>query len=80
MPGLRDTIGVKLIDVQAGAVDIALARGSKLAQQYRSVHGGVPTSTADAAAGYAVLTVGSAVSGVLATELEVNFLRPVGGE
>ena len=37
------------------------------------------TSIADAAAGYAAMTLAPSGSGVLTTELKVNFLRP-GGE
>lgn len=73
-------ISAELRDVTAGAVDIALRRNPNLAQQYGYVHGGVLTSIADAAAGYAALTIGAPGTGVLTTELKVNFLRPARGE
>ncbi|MGI9425530.1 MAG: PaaI family thioesterase [Hyphomicrobiaceae bacterium] len=73
-------IGAILAHVGVGEVDIALPRNEALAQQYGYVHGGVLTSIADAAAGYAALTVSELDCGVLTTELKVNFLRPARGE
>jgi uncharacterized protein (TIGR00369 family) len=71
-------IGGELGRVEAGAVDIALPFNASLAQQHGYVHGGVITAIADAAAGYAALTLAPVGSGVLTTELKVNFLRPAG--
>lgn len=71
-------IGGELIRVEPGAVDIALAHREELAQQHGYVHGGVVTAIADAAAGYAAMTLAASGSGVLTTELKVNFLRPAG--
>lgn len=75
-----NTIGAELGDVDRGLVDIHLPRNRSLDQQYGFVHGGVLTALADAAAGYAALTVSSADKGVLTTELKVNFLRPASGD
>jgi uncharacterized protein (TIGR00369 family) len=71
-------IGGELGEVAPGAVDIALPFKAELAQQHGYVHGGVITAIADAAAGYAALTLAPAGRGVLTTELKVNFLRPAG--
>ncbi len=71
-------LGATLQSVSAGAVSIALPFKPALAQQYGYVHGGVITSIADAAAGYAAMTLAAAGIGVLTTELKVNFLRPAG--
>ena len=73
------TIGASLAHVAAGEVDIALPWNEALAQQHGYVHGGVLTSIADAAAGYAALTISDRDQGVLTTELKVNFLRPARG-
>lgn len=73
-------IGADLVHVAAGEVDIALAHTKDLEQQDGYVHGGVLTAIADAAAGYAALTVSAAHVGVLTTELKVNFLRVAKGE
>ena len=73
-------IGAKLVHVGAGEVDIELARNANLLQQDGYVHGGVLTAIADAAAGYAALSISAKDIGVLTTELKVNFLRAAGGD
>lgn len=73
-------IGAELIHVGAGEVDIQLGRNANLLQQDGYVHGGVLTAIADAAAGYAALSISSKDVGVLTTELKVNFLRAAGGD
>ena len=71
-------IGGTLERVDPGEVDIALKYKPELTQQHGYVHGGVITSIADAAAGYAAMTLAAPSVGVLTTELKVNFLRPAG--
>lgn len=72
-------IGARLGDVTPGRVEIRLPSNPNLLQQHGYVHGGVLTSIADAAAGYAALSVSAPGTGVLTTELKVNFLRPASG-
>ena len=71
-------MAAELRRVVPGAVDIALPFKPALAQQHGHVHGGAITSIADTAAGYAAMTLSSPGTGVLTTELKVNFLRPAG--
>ena len=71
-------VGGELRRVDPGEVDIALPFKPELAQQHGYVHGGVITSIADAAAGYAAMTLAAVDVGALTTELKVNFLRPAG--
>ena len=71
-------IGCELRRVEPGVVDIALPFRSELAQQHGYVHGGVVTSIADAAAGFAAMTLVGPDIDVLTAELKVNFLRPAG--
>ena len=71
-------VGAELRHVGAGAVDIELPFRAALTQHAGYVHGGVLTAIADAAAGYAAMTLAATDFGVLTTELKVNFLRPVG--
>ena len=75
-----NTIGGELGEVDVGAVNIHLPRNRSLDQQYGFVHGGVLAALADAAAGYAALTVSPPGVGVLTTEFKVNYLRPASGE
>ena len=76
---LVNFIGARLVHVAAGEIDIALPKRNEILQQHGFIHGGVLTSIADAAAGYAALSVAAPATGVLTTELKVNFLRPAGG-
>lgn len=71
-------IGAELMHVAPGSVDIGLPFKRELTQQAGYVHGGVLTTIADAAAGYAAMTLAAREFGVLTTELKVNFLRPAG--
>lgn len=71
-------IAATLVRVDPGEVDIGLGFKPELSQQHGYVHGGVLTSIADAAAGYAAMTLSGPGVGVLTTELKVNFLRPAG--
>jgi uncharacterized protein (TIGR00369 family) len=69
-------LGGELIKVEAGEIEIRLPYRSSHTQQYGYIHGGVVTTIADAAAAYAAMTLAAAGTGVLTTELKVNFLRP----
>ena len=71
-------IGAELTRIEPAAVDIGLPFKRDLAQQHGYVHGGAITAIADAAAGYAAMTLAAPGFGVLTTELKVNFLRPAG--
>ena len=58
-------VGGELRRVDPGEVDIALPFKPELAQQHGYVHGGVITSIADAAAGYAAMTLAGVGVGAL---------------
>ncbi|MBU2533649.1 MAG: PaaI family thioesterase [Alphaproteobacteria bacterium] len=71
-------LGCELQRVAPGEIDIRMAFRPEHAQQHGYVHGGAMTAIADAAAGYAAMTLAGPGTGVLTTELKVNFLRPAG--
>lgn len=73
-------IGARLEHIAPGAVDIGVPNDPGLHQQHGYMHGGVLISIADSAAGFAALSLTPPGTGVLTTELKVNFLRPGGGE
>ena len=70
-----DTIGARITHLAAGEVDITMPNTPEVAQQHNYIHGGVLTAIADSAAGYAALSIAAPGTGVLTTELKVNFLR-----
>jgi len=75
-----DHIGARLIHISPGAVDIEIAPMGELKQQYGFFHGGVITSLADSAAGFAALSLFEEDDGVLTAELKINFLAIADGE
>mgnify|MGYP003575398330 CR=1 FL=1 len=74
------TIGAELITVAPGVVEIAIPYRADLTQQHGYLHGGIITTIADTACGYAAYTLMPANSEVLSVEFKVNLLRPAKGQ
>jgi uncharacterized protein (TIGR00369 family) len=72
-------IGAELTRVAPGEVEFSLPYREDLTQQHGFVHGGVITTIADVACGYAALTLMPDPSEVLSVEFKVNLLRPAAG-
>lgn len=73
---LMATLGATLERVEAGEVEIALARSPQLTQQHGFLHAGVVAAIADSANGYAAFTLAPPDHDVLAVEFKINLLRP----
>ncbi|WP_368488013.1 PaaI family thioesterase [Clostridium sp. BJN0013] len=69
-------IGAELEHVEDGKVIITCKRKDTLTQQQGLLHGGVVTSLADVACGYAALTTMPVDSEVLTVEFKINLIRP----
>jgi len=69
-------IGAELHDVSQGKVVVSCRYQEALTQQQGLLHGGVVTSLADVACGYAALTAMPDEVEVLAVEFKINFIRP----
>lgn len=78
--GLMATLGATIGKVEPGYVEIALKPMPAIAQQHGFVHGGAVSAIADAAAGYATLSLLPLDTSVLTTELKINFIAPAIGE
>jgi uncharacterized protein (TIGR00369 family) len=74
------TIGAQLITVEPGVVEIMIPYRADLTQQHGYLHGGIITTIADTACGYAAYTLMPAGSEVLSVEFKVNLLRPAKGK
>ncbi|HEX8284890.1 MAG TPA: PaaI family thioesterase [Pyrinomonadaceae bacterium] len=74
------TLGMRLLRVEPGEVEIALDFDEALTQQHGYVHAGVVAAAADTACGYAALTLTDAGSEVLSVEFKLNLLSPAAGE
>ncbi|MBJ7249923.1 MAG: PaaI family thioesterase [Acetobacteraceae bacterium] len=77
--GLMQLFGASITRIAPGQVEISLAPKPELSQ-HGFVHGGALTAIADSAAGYAALSLMPANSGVLTTEMKINFLAPAAGD
>ena len=75
-----ETLGARLLDVQAGRVVIELPFAPHITQQHGFVHGGVMAAVLDSACGYAASTLMAHDAGVLTIEFKVNLLAPAQGE
>lgn len=78
--GAMTHLGAELAEVGPGRCVIALPFRPELTQQDGFFHGGVVTTIADTAAGFAALTLMPPGARVLSVELKVNFLAPARGE
>jgi uncharacterized protein (TIGR00369 family) len=74
------TIGARLTRVAAGEVVIELPFRADLTQQHGFMHGGIVTTIADSACGYAALSLMVPEAAVLTVEYKVNLLAPARGE
>ena len=74
-----DTLGATVVTVVPGRVEIALIPNKAISQQHGFVHGGAVSAIADAAAGYAALSLMPPDRDVLTTELKINFVAPAKG-
>ena len=74
--GFSHAAGFRIVTVEPGHAEVALARRDDLVQFFGHFHGGVITALADQAAGIAV-TSGLPKGRIGVTvEIKVNFLRP----
>jgi uncharacterized protein (TIGR00369 family) len=77
--GFSGAAGFRVVAIQPGSAEVALARRDDLLQFFGHFHGGVITALADQAAGIAVTS--SLPQGRIGVtlELKVNFLEPARG-
>lgn len=77
---IMSLIGAELSVPEAGVVEIALPYRADLTQQHGYLHGGIVTTIADSAAGYAAYSLMPKGAEVLSIEFKVNLLRPAQGK
>lgn len=66
--------------IEIGRTEIHVPHWDGVEQQHGFVHGGVVGMIADAAAGYAAMTMVSTEASVLTAEYKINFIAPARGE
>lgn len=77
--GMMNHLGVQLLSVTAGQVELALPYSDKVTQQQGGFHGGAIGALADIAGGYAALTVAPEGMEVVTVEYKINFLNSLQG-
>jgi uncharacterized protein (TIGR00369 family) len=77
--GMMNHLGVQLLSVTPGQVELALPYSDKVTQQQGGFHGGAIGALADIAGGYAALTVAPEGMEVVTVEYKINFLNSLQG-
>ena len=79
--GMMQPLGVRLLRVERGLVELVMPYSDKVTQQQGGFHGGAMGALADIAGGYAALTVAPEGMEVVTVEYKINFLASFqGGE
>ena len=78
--GMMATLGVELIAIERGRVQMALRHNDRLTQQHGFLHAGAVASVLDSACGYAAYSVMPAEASVLTVTYTINLLAPAAGD
>ena len=78
--GMMATLGVELIAVERGRVQLALRHDDRFTQQHGFLHAGAVASVLDTACGYAAFSVMPSDAAVLTASYTINLLAPAAGE
>ncbi|MBM3367185.1 MAG: PaaI family thioesterase [Betaproteobacteria bacterium] len=73
-------IGGRLVRIEPGLTEVALAFRDDLTQQKGFVHGGIIGMIADSACGYAAYSLMPATSSLVTVEYKINILAPARGD
>ena len=78
--GMMTTLGVEVVAVEPGRVEMSLRHDDRFTQQHGFLHAGAVASVLDTACGYAAYSVMPPESAVLTATYTVNLLAPAAGE
>jgi uncharacterized protein (TIGR00369 family) len=78
--GVMEHIGALMMSVRPGYCEIELPYSDEVSQQHGFFHGGIISTIADSAAGYAASSLMDAEDGVLTVEYKINFMAPAYGD
>ena len=74
------TLGVELVAIEPGRVEMALAYDDRFTQQHGFLHAGAVASVLDSACGYAAYSVMPPDAEVLTVTYTINLLAPAAGQ
>ena len=78
--GMMATLGVEVIAIERGRVEMALRYDGRFTQQDGFLHAGAVASVLDSACGYAAYTVMPPDAAVLTVTYTINLLAPAAGQ
>jgi uncharacterized protein (TIGR00369 family) len=78
--GMMATLGVELIAIERGRVEMALRHDDRFTQQHGFMHAGAVASVLDSACGYAAYSVMPPDAEVLTVTYTINLLAPAAGQ
>ena len=78
--GMMTTLGVEVIGVEPGRVEMSLRHDDRFTQQHGFLHAGAVASVLDTACGYAAFSVMPPDAAVLTATYTINLLAPAAGE
>jgi uncharacterized protein (TIGR00369 family) len=78
--GMMATLGVELIAVEPGRVELALRHDDRFTQQHGFLHAGAVAAVLDSACGYAAYGVMRPDASVLTATYTINLLAPAAGQ
>jgi uncharacterized protein (TIGR00369 family) len=77
--GMMATLGVELVAVERGRVELALRHDERFTQQHGFMHAGAVAAVLDSACGYAAYSVMPPEASVLTVTYTINLLAPAAG-
>ena len=77
--GMMATLGVDLVTVERGRVELALDHDDRFTQQHGFLHAGAVTAVLDTACGYAAFSTMSPDAAVLTVSFTTNLMAPAAG-
>jgi len=77
--GMMATLGVQLIAIERGRVQLALRHDDRFTQQHGFLHAGAVAAVLDSACGYAAYSVLRPGASVLTATYTINLLAPAAG-
>jgi uncharacterized protein (TIGR00369 family) len=77
---MMTTLGVEVIAVEPGRVEMSLRHDDRFTQQHGFLHAGAVASVLDSACGYAAFSVMPADAAVLTASYTINLLAPAAGQ
>jgi uncharacterized protein (TIGR00369 family) len=78
--GMMATLGVEVVSVEPGRVELALRHDDRFTQHHGFLHAGAISSVLDTACGYAAYTVLPPEAAALTATFTVNLLAPAAGQ